>query len=584
MASATRLPASKMTLDEIANYIAEDENWNDDVAIFPPIEISEAKSDEDSDVSDQCEQLSSIDHLPARILRSDVEVFYDVYNDEHEECEVNTSPIKAKRPKKVSREWKKSNSSSFTPPPFVHDVPSEFHSTRSSISRPADSFYVFFDENFFETLINETNLYACQNDFYLNVSIDEMKTFIALILRSGYFRLPSKRLHWCKDTDVSSDGASQFMRRDRFENILRYLHFNNNSLINNDRFYKVRSLFEYFNKKSKIHPFTKELSIDESMIKYFGCHGSKQYMRAKPIKFGYKLWSVASPDGYLYHLEPYCGAGSKTHEYGLGHGGNVVASLVEACNVKPGSQLYFDNYFGSLHLLDYLSELDISATSTLRSNRVEGCPILGASLIRKNERGYFETYSDGKNIVTQWMDNKNVIVVSNTFSSTPVKSVRRYDRSRRQYTKLSFPFVIQKYNEGMGGVDLADQCINNYRITIRSRKWYYPIFSWICNALLVNSWRYFQDVRGKHVSLLDYQRMVVNAILAEHGERSRRTGRPSILSTVISDTRFDGRNHWPIKSSISSGRCGLCKGRTDLRCEKCDVALHPKCFKKFHVQ
>ena len=42
------------------------------------------------------------------------------------------------------------------------------------------------------------------------------------------------------------------MRRDRFENILRYLHFNDNYLINNDRFYKVRSLLEYFNKKAKI--------------------------------------------------------------------------------------------------------------------------------------------------------------------------------------------------------------------------------------------------------------------------------------------------------------------------------------------
>ena len=456
-----------MTLDEIANYIAEDENWSDDVVILPPIENSAAKSDEDSDASNN-EELPCIDHLPGRILRSEVEVFHDV-DYENEQREATNIPTKPKRPKKSSRSWKISESSSFTPPSFNYDVPSEFHSIRSSISCPTDSFYIFFDDTFFENLVNETNLYAFQNDFYLNVSTDEMKTFIALILRSGYFRLPSKRLHWCKDTDVSSDGASQFMRRDRFENILRYLHFNNNSLINNDRFYKVRSLFEYFNKKSKIFPFTKELSIDESMIKYFGCHGSKQYMRAKPIKFGYKLWTVASPDGYLYHLEPYCGAGTMKQDYELGHGGNIVASLVEECHVKPGSQLYFDNYFASLNLMDHLSGLDISATATLRSNRLENCPVLDASSIRKHERGFFETYSDGKNIVTQWLDNKNVTVVSNTFSSNPAKTVRRYDRSKRKYTNISFPFVIRKYNENMGGVDLADQCINNYRISIRSQ-------------------------------------------------------------------------------------------------------------------
>lgn len=70
-----------MILDEIANYIAEDENWSDYIVILPPIEDSAAKSEEDSDVSDD-EQLPSIDHLPGIILRSDDEVFHDIYNDD----------------------------------------------------------------------------------------------------------------------------------------------------------------------------------------------------------------------------------------------------------------------------------------------------------------------------------------------------------------------------------------------------------------------------------------------------------------------------------------------------------------------
>ena len=85
MTSATRCSASKMTLGEIINYIAEDENWSDDIVILPLIEGSATKSDEDSDVSDN-EKLLSIDHLPGMILRSDVEVFHDIYNDD--QCEV----------------------------------------------------------------------------------------------------------------------------------------------------------------------------------------------------------------------------------------------------------------------------------------------------------------------------------------------------------------------------------------------------------------------------------------------------------------------------------------------------------------
>ena len=98
MESTIRRPASKMTLDEIANYIAEDENWSDDVVILPPIEDSATKSDEDSDISDNEPPLLSIDHLPARILRSEVEVFHEIYDDD--QCVVSTPPTKAKRPKK----------------------------------------------------------------------------------------------------------------------------------------------------------------------------------------------------------------------------------------------------------------------------------------------------------------------------------------------------------------------------------------------------------------------------------------------------------------------------------------------------
>ena len=52
---------------------------------------------------------------------------------------------------------------------------------------------------------------------------------------------------------------------------------------------------------------------------------------------------------------------------------------------------------------------------------------------------------------------------------------------------------------------------------------------------------------------------------------------------VNNDIRFDGLYHWPTKGK--QRRCGMqtCKGTTLFMCEKCDVALHPECFKSFHI-
>ena len=68
------------------------------------------------------------------------------------------------------------------------------------------------------------------------------------------------------------------------------------------------------------------MCVDESMIPYFGKHSAKQYIKGKPIKFGYKLWSFNTNFGYLIHCDPYSGKGD--HNAKLGSEGSVVARLV----------------------------------------------------------------------------------------------------------------------------------------------------------------------------------------------------------------------------------------------------------------
>lgn len=52
---------------------------------------------------------------------------------------------------------------------------------------------------------------------------------------------------------------------------------------------------------------TRELSVDESMIKFKGRSTLKQYNPMKPIKRGYKLWCIADQKGYILKYSVYQG-------------------------------------------------------------------------------------------------------------------------------------------------------------------------------------------------------------------------------------------------------------------------------------
>ena len=106
-------------------------------------------------------------------------------------------------------------------------------------------------------------------------------------------------------------------------------------------------------------------SVNESIIPYYGKHGTKQFIRGKPIRFGFKLWCITSSEGYFLHAEPYCGVDTDLLDTGLGQGANSVLGLIEKCKVKAGSTVTFDNMFTLLPLLDELTELGIGALATL---------------------------------------------------------------------------------------------------------------------------------------------------------------------------------------------------------------------------
>jgi len=66
--------------------------------------------------------------------------------------------------------------------------------------------------------------------------------------------------------------------------------------------------------------YSQTLRVDESMNPYSGCHGAKQYIHGKPIKYRYKMWVLVTRLCYTVKLYPYQRAGTTDKELGLSVG------------------------------------------------------------------------------------------------------------------------------------------------------------------------------------------------------------------------------------------------------------------------
>ncbi len=96
--------------------------------------------------------------------------------------------------------------------------------------------------------MRESNRYAFQNNLDLNITAEEMKCVLGVLILSGYLSLP-RRMFWENSADTHHSLVTNTMRRDIFEAIFTHLHLaDNTQLDKGDKFTKVRPLLQYLGK------------------------------------------------------------------------------------------------------------------------------------------------------------------------------------------------------------------------------------------------------------------------------------------------------------------------------------------------
>jgi DNA excision repair protein ERCC-6 len=364
-------------------------------------------------------------------------------------------------------------------------------------------FEEFFDDQLLEYICDQSKMYATQQNRHgFDLKPFQLQRFIGFLLFTGYHKLPREDMYWENAEDCNVEIVTKAMSRQTFRDIKRNLHLSDNTALQpDDKLFKIRAYVEMLNARfAKYGVFSHNLSIDEQMIPYFGRHSCKMYMKGKPVRFGFKAWCLCSSDGYLFQFMPYTGR-DENYDADLGLGASVVMSLLRVVSNPEQHAIYFDNFFTSHKLMIKLHQSHFHATGTVREPRLIASELENSKSFQKRERGAYDFRFDKRNqvLAVKWNDNSVVTLATNFQAVEPVLKANRFSRADRKVVSVTQPNLIASYNANMGGVDLLDNFVAKYRIAVKGKKWWWPLFINYVDVALANAWRLHRLVHGNEV-------------------------------------------------------------------------------------
>ena len=141
----------------------------------------------------------------------------------------------------------------------------------------------------------------------------EIKQFLGIVMYMGLVKYPSIHMYWSKNEFYKNSFVPNIMTRNRFQLLLKFIHFSSETELPTNRLKKVKDLVEVMEKNfvaAKIPG--KMLVVDETMIPWRGRLIFRQYNPGKSHKYGVKLYKLCDPTGYTYTSSIYCGKAGNT--------------------------------------------------------------------------------------------------------------------------------------------------------------------------------------------------------------------------------------------------------------------------------
>ena len=263
-----------------------------------------------------------------------------------------------------------------------HDTPVADRTFQGTFTKPPEEeltplhyFKLFFKDEIFNTIVENTNLYSVQKSgTSVHTNKDEISSFIGIHILMGIVQLPNYKAYWSRE--LRFPPVLDVMPINRYEKLRQYLHSVDNNAPNNDndKLFKVRPIITAIRDECvKVEPEEFQV-VDEQIISCKTKRSkTRQYNPKKPKKWGFKNLVCAGSSGMMYDFDIFCGKDNIDPEFqGLQKCSAVVAKLTKHLHSQPWHKLYFDNWFTALELFHYLMSKKICAVGTFRANRLHG--------------------------------------------------------------------------------------------------------------------------------------------------------------------------------------------------------------------
>jgi len=333
------------------------------------------------------------------------------------------------------------------------------------------------------------------------------------------------------------------MSRNRFQLLLKILHFNDNEKPSEDRLHKISPLVEKLRESFQRSIIPSEyVCIDETLVPFRGRLSFRHYISNKRHKFGIKLFKLCLAGGYTYDFQIYCG---KSKNANNSVATRVVLDLMENL-LDKGRTLCTDNFYTSVSLALELLKRETHLIGTLRQNRklnpknvIQSKLKVGESVAEECEQGI---------VVQKWKDRRDVLVLSTRYANEMISVQRRGQEVKK-------PKNVVKYNKYKSYIDISDQ-MKSYNACLRKGlKWYRKLaIELLTGTALVNAFVAHQEISKSPMSITDFRQEIIEGLLkineeVRNEESQEKTNQHKLESTwggLIVDVVLSVTAKWQI--------------------------------------
>ena len=266
----------------------------------------------------------------------------------------------------------------------------------------------------------------------------------------------SSRLHLYDNT------AEGDHTRDRYADLSSRLHLYDNTTEGD---HKLRKLLPILNMMTDLfqRKFTPgpHVTVDESLFKYKGRLGFKQYIATKRDRFGFKVYRLCTSvcgTGYTLGFEVY---------HGKEHRDLPVQQYIVMKVARPlsgqGYIIAIDRCFTYPELIQRLHNRRFNVVGTVQKSR-KYLPV-ALKYIRLQKGDVISQNSGVMNYIV-WHDKRHVRMLTTMHTDRTVAD---------KHSRLK-PKAVVNYNKWKVGVDVSDQLASSHTSTRRTIRWYKKLF------------------------------------------------------------------------------------------------------------